>query len=176
MPGRRFETMELPVRDAKPRVISAGEAGARGLWRGTGRRDGGAGALQGLQRVAPAGSGREATRCPRQWLSASARGSGGVPSTQGSRLVRRQLGGWWLYSVSVFQSVGGSGSGAGHCGHPACNLRASFDGGIDLPARPVAVCGLNSRQINHLQRYASETHYRGQRRACNAAGEMAGSG
>ena len=44
--------------------------------------------------------------------------------------------------------------------------------GIDLPARLFAVlrwgfwpepalCGLNSRQINHLQRIASETHYRG---------------
>ena len=35
-------------------------------------------------------------------------------------------------------------------------------GGIDLPATLLVGCRLNSRQINHLQRIASETHYRGQ--------------
>ncbi len=35
-------------------------------------------------------------------------------------------------------------------------------GGIDLPATLLVGCGLNSRQINHLQCVASETHYRGQ--------------
>ena len=35
-------------------------------------------------------------------------------------------------------------------------------GGIDLPATLLVGCRLNSRQINHLQRVASETHYRGQ--------------
>ena len=67
------------------------------------------------------------------------------------------------YSVSVFQSVGLTIALAGHRQHLAGDLRARDDGGIDLPAWPVAVRGLNSRQINHLQRYASETHYRGQR-------------
>ncbi len=43
--------------------------------------------------------------------------------------------------------------------------------GIDLPARAVAVRGLNSRQINHLQLYASEAHYRGRSAACKARGE-----
>ena len=46
-------------------------------------------------------------------------------------------------------------------------LRAIAGVGIDLPARLFACLlragdlrGLNSRQINHLQRIASETHYR----------------
>jgi hypothetical protein len=37
----------------------------------------------------------------------------------------------------------------------------------------VVVCGLNSRQINHLQRYASETHYRGQTAPCKPPSENA---
>jgi hypothetical protein len=44
----------------------------------------------------------------------------------------------------------------------ACSLRAGRASGIDLPAGLWAACGLNSRQINHLQHVASETHYRGQ--------------
>jgi hypothetical protein len=47
-------------------------------------------------------------------------------------------------------------------------LRAITGIGIDLPARLFVgflgafdSCGLNSRQINHLQHIASETHYRG---------------
>jgi hypothetical protein len=50
------------------------------------------------------------------------------------------------YSGSVFQFVG---------------LTVYQHGGIDLPARLCGACGLNYRQINHLQRIASETHYRG---------------
>ena len=44
-------------------------------------------------------------------------------------------------------------------------------GGIDLPAGLWMACGLNSRQINHLQLSASETHYRGQSGSAAAPGE-----
>lgn len=46
--------------------------------------------------------------------------------------------------------------------------------------RPSSAAGwvseLNSRQINHLQRYASETHYRGRTASCNTAGEISHGG
>jgi hypothetical protein len=46
----------------------------------------------------------------------------------------------------------------------AIGLQSVFwlTGGIDLPAMLRIEGGLNSRQINHLQQVASESHYRGQ--------------
>ena len=76
------------------------------------------------------------------------------------------------YSVSVFQFVGLTAPSAGHHRHLACDLRAGQRGGIDLPARLCMACGLNSRQINHLQRVASETHYRGQSSDPTSAGAI----
>ena len=67
---------------------------------------------------------------------------------------------WYSGSVVQFRVL--TVSLAGHHMHLACDLRASWRGGFDLLARLCMACGLNSRQINHLQRIASETHYRGQ--------------
>ena len=52
-----------------------------------------------------------------------------------------------------------------------CGLSCWQPGGIDLPARLFVGCGLNSRQINHLQHVASETHYRGQTAGASASGQ-----
>ena len=49
-----------------------------------------------------------------------------------------------------------------------CGLSCWQPGGIDLPARLFVGCGLKSRQINHLQHVASETHYRGQTAGASA--------
>ncbi len=58
-------------------------------------------------------------------------------------------------------------------------LRANTGIGIDLPARlsvgvsgALHLRGLNSRQINHLQRIASETHYRASFRQVETAGKI----
>ena len=58
----------------------------------------------------------------------------------------------------------------------ACNLRAGRPGGIDRLAGLQWGCGLNSRQIKHLQRIASETHYRVQSLHLAAEGSIGGGG
>ena len=63
-------------------------------------------------------------------------------SSRFSPTASASLAGW--YSVSVFQSAGLTGAWAGHRQHLAGNLHAGV-GGIDLPAWPVAMRGLNSK-------------------------------
>jgi hypothetical protein len=76
------------------------------------------------------------------------------------------------YSASGFQFVGSALLFVGHHRQMACGLLTFQPGGINLPAGPQLGCGLNSRQINHLQRNASETHYRGQFALAPCTGEI----
>jgi hypothetical protein len=65
-------------------------------------------------------------------------------NTEFLALIRPQL----IAGGLVFRSVSKSrlhAVPAGHCRHLAGNLRAKESGGIDLPAWPVAVRGLNSK-------------------------------
>ena len=74
---------------------------------------------------------------------------------------QRGAGRHW-YSISASQIVGVPFCRADHRKQLACSLSMGRSGGIDLPAALMVGRGLNSRQINHLQHSASETHYRGQ--------------
>ena len=77
--------------------------------------------------------------------------------------IRLQVGVWQAWVFHINDSIRRRTRSA--CQPPqAIGLRTVLwlPGGIDLPVTLRVECGLNSRQINHLQQVASERHYRGQ--------------
>ena len=139
--------MELPgMRRELPSANSAGVARARGWGRGTGCRKGGPQVPHGVGVQSPRSAG--CRRC-------HAFGGGCEPPPAGhedrhqhrSSRFDPSAAKCWRTGIpyQCFKVPASTHRLAGHRQHLAGNLRAGDDGGIDLPAWPVAVRGLNSK-------------------------------